>query len=87
MRTGFDGLEVTDENVLMGVGDGLRVTQIRLGPARLTHCMRWTGMGAARWRSPAHIERAPQLRHQLVEKEAVQRMVGRLRWNSISAGC
>src|SRR5262249_56064910 len=27
----------------MKVGDGLRVTQIRLGPARLTHCMRWLG--------------------------------------------
>jgi acyl-CoA dehydrogenase len=39
----FDGLEVADENVLMKVGDGLRVTQIRLGPARLTHCMRWLG--------------------------------------------
>src|SRR5216683_1420561 len=39
----FDGLEVADENVLMGVGDGLKITQIRLGPARLTHCMRWLG--------------------------------------------
>jgi acyl-CoA dehydrogenase len=40
----FDGLEVTDDNILMGVGDGLKVTQIRLGPARLTHCMRWLGL-------------------------------------------
>ena len=39
----FDGLEVADENVLMDVGDGLRMTQVRLGPARLTHCMRWLG--------------------------------------------
>jgi acyl-CoA dehydrogenase len=39
----FDGLEVADENVLMNVGDGLKVTQVRLGPARLTHCMRWLG--------------------------------------------
>jgi acyl-CoA dehydrogenase len=30
--------------VLMGVGDGLKMTQIRLGPARLTHCMRWLGL-------------------------------------------
>jgi acyl-CoA dehydrogenase len=35
---------VPDENVLMKVGDGLRATQIRLGPARLTHCMRWLGL-------------------------------------------
>lgn len=40
----FDGLEIPDENRLMEVGDGLRVTQIRLGPARLTHCMRWLGL-------------------------------------------
>jgi acyl-CoA dehydrogenase len=40
----FDGLEVPEDNVLMNVGDGLKVTQIRLGPARLTHCMRWLGM-------------------------------------------
>jgi acyl-CoA dehydrogenase len=40
----FEGLEIEDENVLMGVGDGLKVTQIRLGIARLTHCMRWLGM-------------------------------------------
>jgi acyl-CoA dehydrogenase len=40
----FDGLEIPDENRLMGVGDGLKVTQIRLGTARLTHCMRWLGL-------------------------------------------
>jgi acyl-CoA dehydrogenase len=40
----FDGLEVKDEDILLGVGDGLKVTQIRLGPARLTHCMRWLGL-------------------------------------------
>jgi acyl-CoA dehydrogenase len=39
----YDGLEVPREDVLMEEGDGLRVTQIRLGPARLTHCMRWLG--------------------------------------------
>jgi acyl-CoA dehydrogenase len=40
----FDGLRIPDENRLMEVGDGLKVTQIRLGPARLTHCMRWLGL-------------------------------------------
>jgi acyl-CoA dehydrogenase len=39
----FDGLEVPAENVLLGEGEGLRLMQLRLGPARLTHCMRWTG--------------------------------------------
>lgn len=40
----FDGLEIADENRLLNVGDGLKVTQIRLGTARLTHCMRWLGL-------------------------------------------
>jgi acyl-CoA dehydrogenase len=40
----FDGLVIPDENRLMQVGDGLKVTQIRLGTARLTHCMRWLGL-------------------------------------------
>ena len=40
----FNGLEIPDENRLMEVGDGLKLTQIRLGTARLTHCMRWLGM-------------------------------------------
>ncbi len=40
----FDGLEIPDEQRLMNVGDGLKVTQIRLGTARLTHCMRWLGL-------------------------------------------
>ncbi|MDH3715992.1 MAG: acyl-CoA dehydrogenase family protein [Gammaproteobacteria bacterium] len=40
----FDGLEIPDANRLLEVGDGLKVTQIRLGTARLTHCMRWLGL-------------------------------------------
>ncbi|MEW6122764.1 MAG: acyl-CoA dehydrogenase family protein [Pseudomonadota bacterium] len=40
----FDGLTIAPEDVLMQEGDGLKATQIRLGPARLTHCMRWLGL-------------------------------------------
>jgi acyl-CoA dehydrogenase len=40
----YDGLEIPDTQRLLEIGDGLKVTQIRLGPARLTHCMRWLGM-------------------------------------------
>ena len=40
----FDGLTLDDDRVLMGEGQGLKVTQIRLGLARLTHCMRWLGL-------------------------------------------
>lgn len=40
----FDGLRVPKESILLEEGRGLKVTQTRLGPARLTHCMRWLGL-------------------------------------------
>lgn len=39
----IDGLRVGPEAVLGEVGKGLRYAQVRLAPARLTHCMRWLG--------------------------------------------
>lgn len=39
----FDDLFVPEEDVLGGVGEGFRYAQVRLAPARLTHCMRWLG--------------------------------------------
>lgn len=35
---------VADDAVLGEVGEGFRYAQVRLGPARLTHCMRWLGL-------------------------------------------
>jgi acyl-CoA dehydrogenase len=40
----LDGLEIDDADRLMGVGEGMKAIQIRLGIARLTHCMRWLGL-------------------------------------------
>jgi acyl-CoA dehydrogenase len=42
----LDGLRVPESAVLGRVGEGFRYAQVRLAPARLTHCMRW--LGAAR---------------------------------------
>jgi len=39
----IDNLKVSGEDVLGEVGKGFRYAQIRLAPARLTHCMRWLG--------------------------------------------
>ncbi len=39
----FDGLRVPAESVLGEVGKGFKYAQVRLSPARLTHCMRWLG--------------------------------------------
>ncbi len=39
----FDGLRVPATDVLGELGKGFRYAQVRLAPARLTHCMRWLG--------------------------------------------
>ncbi|MEO6269209.1 MAG: acyl-CoA dehydrogenase, partial [Lautropia sp.] len=41
----IEGLEVGREDALGEIGQGLRYAQLRLAPARLTHCMRWLGAG------------------------------------------
>ena len=41
----FEAVRVPDSAILGRLGDGFRMAQVRLTPARLTHCMRW--MGAA----------------------------------------
>jgi acyl-CoA dehydrogenase len=42
----LDRLRLHESQVLGRVGEGFRYAQVRLAPARLTHCMRW--LGAAR---------------------------------------
>ena len=73
----FDGLEIPEENRLMEEGDGLRLTQIRLGPARLTHCMRWTGL-AKRCLEIAHayVKERKAFGSTLDQHESVQIMLG-----------
>jgi acyl-CoA dehydrogenase len=39
----IDGLMLSDEHVLGAVDEGFRYAQVRLAPARLSHCMRWLG--------------------------------------------
>lgn len=75
----FDGLTISPDDVLMSEGDGLRVTQIRLGPARLTHCMRWLGLA----KRCVEIARAYAAERQgfgvvLAERESVQMKLGQI---------
>lgn len=39
----FENLRIPKENVLGETGKGFKYAQVRLAPARLTHCMRWLG--------------------------------------------
>jgi len=39
----IDNLQVTADDILGEAGKGFHYAQVRLAPARLTHCMRWLG--------------------------------------------
>ncbi|OYW32165.1 MAG: acyl-CoA dehydrogenase [Rhizobiales bacterium 12-66-7] len=74
----FDGLEIPAEHVLMKEGDGLRVTQIRLGPARLTHCMRWLGLSKRALEiGHAYASERTGFGIRLADRESVQIKLGR----------
>jgi acyl-CoA dehydrogenase len=75
----FDGLEIPEDDVLMGEGDGLKVTQIRLGPARLTHCMRWLGLSKRCVEiATEYAARREGFGVRLADRESVQLMLGDL---------
>ncbi|MGO1592503.1 acyl-CoA dehydrogenase family protein [Ancrocorticia sp.] len=76
----FEDVEVPNENVIHGLGEGFTIAQARLGPGRVHHCMRLIGMG----------ERALQLALErawdraafgstLAEKDTVRHMVASAR--------
>ncbi len=67
------------ENVLLNEGDGLKLTQMRLGPARLTHCMRWLGL-SKRCVEIARTYAAERFAfgERLSKRESIQMMLGDL---------
>lgn len=40
----LDDVEIDDDAILGAVDEGFKYAQVRLAPARLTHCMRWWGL-------------------------------------------
>ena len=75
----FDGLEIDDADRIMEVGDGLKLTQIRLGTARLTHCMRWLGLAKRSMEvASEYVEQRESFNIKLADRESVQMMLGGL---------
>ncbi|MFN7321106.1 MAG: acyl-CoA dehydrogenase family protein [Methylobacterium sp.] len=75
----FDGLEIPAADLLMNEGDGLKLTQIRLGPARLTHCMRWLGLSKRCVEiARAYAGQRFAFGEQLAKRESIQMMLGDL---------
>jgi acyl-CoA dehydrogenase len=68
----FEGLRVHHGDVLGEIGQGLRYAQIRLAPARLTHCMRWLGAASrAHDIATAHAAKRRAFGKALIEHEGV----------------
>lgn len=73
----FTDMIIPDGNRLMEVGDGLKLTQIRLGPARLTHCMRWLGLAKRSLEIAGnYVSRRESFGIKLAEREGVQWLLG-----------
>ncbi|KAA9156323.1 acyl-CoA dehydrogenase family protein [Amycolatopsis acidicola] len=72
----FDNCVVPEDAVLGEVDQGFRYAQVRLGPARMTHCMRW--LGIARRAQDIAVARAADRRlfgSRLGELGMVQQMI------------
>ena len=75
----FDGLEIPDEHRLMEVGQGLKLTQIRLGLARLTHCMRWLGLAQRCMEiAGSYVSEREGFGIKIADRESVQMQLGRV---------
>lgn len=72
----FRGVRVDDSAIIGKAGDGFRLAQARLGPARLTHCMRW--MGAAQRAidiATDYVKEREAFGRKLVEQQSIQWMI------------
>jgi len=75
----FDGMEIPASNLLIGEGAGLKVAQIRLGPARLTHCMRWLGLAKRCVEiAQAYAAERQAFGQKLSDRESIRTMLGGL---------
>jgi len=73
----FDGLEIAHENILLDVGRGMKCVQVRLGTARLTHCMRWLGLSKRALEiASGYIQERHAFGKSLAERESVQMLMG-----------
>jgi acyl-CoA dehydrogenase len=72
----FDNVFVPDENVLGAVDEGFSYAQVRLGPARMTHVMRWLGASRrAHDIAVAHVAQREGFGSKLGDLGMIQKMV------------
>jgi acyl-CoA dehydrogenase len=72
----LEGVRVPHSAILGKEGQGFKIAQQRLGPARLTHCMRWTGVAERALEIAAErIKTREAFGSRLADKQALQWMV------------
>lgn len=72
----LEGCEVGEEAVLGEPGKGFHYAELRLDPARLTHCMRWLGVGVrATELAQEYALRRESFGKRLAEHQGVQFMI------------
>lgn len=72
----FTDAFVPDAEVLGGVDEGFRYAQVRLGPARMTHVMRWTGAARrAHEVSVRHVTGRNAFGARLADQGMIQQMI------------
>ncbi|MFZ5492993.1 MAG: acyl-CoA dehydrogenase family protein [Pseudomonadota bacterium] len=72
----FAGCRVDADAVLGDVGRGYDYAQLRLGPGRLTHCMRWLGIaGRALDIAMDYVNRRDSFGRRLAQHQEMQRLV------------
>ena len=72
----FDDVRVPDSAVLGKVGEGFKMAQVRLTPARLTHCMRWMGVAQRSLEiAVGYAKEREAFGRKLAEHQAIQWMI------------
>jgi acyl-CoA dehydrogenase len=72
----YEDVQIPEENIIGKVGQGFQIAQLRLGPGRIHHCMRW--LGQARRAFDMLCERALQREAfggPLAQKQTVQNWI------------
>src|SRR4030088_512584 len=72
----YEDVQIPEENIIGKVGQGFQIAQVRLGPGRIHHCMRW--LGQARGAFDMLCERALQREAfggPLAQKQTVQNWI------------
>ncbi len=72
----YRGVRVKDDAVLGEIGDGFHLAQLRLVPARLTHCMRWLGLAERTLQlSREYVATRVSFGKTLAHHQAIQKMI------------